>query len=240
MTRDCLRTIGIALLFILLAMLVACTSPGCGMLHQSKAVNTAIKADTASIDKSVKAAQVHIGSADEKVLSATTQPGNPPLTVSLLGGAHKDLSAAQKDLSPVAPALKSVEKKADEQAQITDKAIKQRDAERDHWIGYKGRVLLWSLAGLLPLLAIVLFIIRTNGGGPILLALGEVAGNCLSFAWAFIRAIPFFLVHLFTLGSLKLADLTNKHYEQQQTSVSQVAQEARKGVAPLTGNDLLD
>jgi hypothetical protein len=160
-----------------------------------------------------------IVSADQKVTAATTQPGNPAPTVALLSGAHRDLGKASNALIPIAPAAANISQDSTKAAEVTAGVVKKLDAERDHWVGYKGRVVLWSLAGFALALGVVVFIAKTAGGGPIIAAISEVIVTIAKAIYTYvIRPTAVFFYHLFTLGLGAFANKVNKHYDQQQVA----------------------
>jgi hypothetical protein len=198
----------------LLLNLIGCTSAG----KQANAISQNIHGQTAEIVKNVNAAQTNIESADQKVLAATTQPSNPPATVDLLQGAHEDLTNAKSDLEPIVPATVAIDKKATEAAVLTNKVEKKLEAERASFFSYKQRWILGILAVLAPIAGVLIFIVKTNGGGPILAAIGSLIGPVFSLVWGVIKFFLKAVYHVLTFGLAKFADLVNHHYDQQQAA----------------------
>jgi hypothetical protein len=182
-------------------------------------INSDIHATTVTIVHSATQAKQHIADADGKLAAATTQSANPPATTELVIGARGDLALAQQSLAPIASAAAHIEKKSDEAAAVTKKAVDETNKVKSGW-GYRVQrfvhLTFWTLVIAAPILAVGVFAIRTNGGGPLTAALGEIAGNIIRAAWAVVKFVGRALFHLVTLGAGKLADITNKHYDQQQ------------------------
>jgi hypothetical protein len=200
--------LGLILLFVAIAaMLFGCEDAK----HQANKIDGAIHAQTSTIGRAARDAQGHIANADASVVAAT---------VDLLSGAHSELGAASKSLQTISPAAAAIDRHADRAAQLTAKVQTKLDSERDHWLGYKARVTLWTFAILSPVLFVLVFIVKTNGGGPILSAIGEIIGNAIGFVWRGIVFIAKLIFHLLTLGSSKVADITNKHYDLQHSAPS--------------------
>lgn len=219
------RFISSLLVLVALAFFTGCASSK----SQADKLNQAIHDKTEQIVQSATDASGHVADADQKLADAMGVEGNPTETIELMTGARGDLGSAQQSLAPIIPAAATIDQKSDQAAAVTSKVQDKLDDERNHFVGYKGRVILWSLAGLLPIIAVVLFIIRTNGGGPILAALGQVVGSIIPMLMKGVVALAKFLMHLFTLGSLKLADITNKKYDEQQVTASKLAQDLLVG-----------
>jgi hypothetical protein len=220
-------------LVLTLVGLLTLPSGGCkGHIENAKSINAQVKLKTAEIGKAaavatahVVAADVAVKRADVAVRAAATQPSNPPETVRLLSEAtddHKvalaELPKAVVELKKVAPATQAVAVLSDKAEAVTVKAVEQRDAERDHWVGYKTRQALLKgvigFGGIALVLGVITFIVKTNGATPILMALRQVGGIIVQLALRFLRWLGRITFTLVTLGANKLADITNEKYEQ--------------------------
>jgi hypothetical protein len=212
-TRIAAWVVGLSFLILIFLALTGCKSA----TQQADKLNDNIQKNTVTITKAASDAQADIASADQKVATATTQPGNPVATVTLLNGAHGDLGNAAKHLAPIAPAAANISQDSTKAAAVTAKTEQKLVAERDHWVGYKGRVLLWSLAGFALALGVIVFIAKTAGGGPIIAAISEVVLTVVKAIYAYVlRPIGVFFYHLFTLGLGAFANKVNKKYDEQQ------------------------
>lgn len=196
-------------------MLLGSVLVGCPSIERAaNDINRDIHSETGKIKDAAQSAQTKVAVADANVQAAATQPSNPPETVALLSKAHANLQGASKDLSTITPAANNIEAKSSQAVALTSKVQQKLDEERDHLVGYKGRVILWTLFGLSITAAIAAFIIRTIGLAPIAGAAGEIFGNVFGGLWKNTKSGARFLWHFFTLGAMPAADAVNKHYDQ--------------------------
>ncbi len=220
-----------------LLLSISCLIVGCAGLSLNKKasqINNDIHDKTATITKAATDAEASVDAADQKIVVATTQPGNPVKTTQLLTGAHGDLTKAKTSLAPIVPAAAVIEKKADAAVKVTETATAETEKAKNT-IGYRVgawiKSAFWTILITAFVIALVLgviaFIVRTSGGGPIMQALGEIAGNILTAAWTAIKGIGkkagTIALHTATLGSLKLADKVNQKYDEQQASIAAAA-----------------
>lgn len=172
-----------------------------------------IQQQTAQIANAATSAQAHISSADAHVAAAATQPTNPPKTNELLQGARLEMSAAQVSLATIAPAAAVIDDRSAAAAKLTAVVENKLDAERNHWIGYKGRVTFGILGALSVISFIAILIIRTNGAGPILATLAQI---CAAIYTRIFKPVGIYLFHSFTLFAFPLADRVNANWDKQQ------------------------
>ncbi len=170
---------------------------------------------TEKINVAVDGAQAHIANADKAVQVAATQPANPPVTTKALTTAHSELGAAAISLAPIRPAVSTIQSNAVKAEQVTVKAVDDLKAEQNHWLGGKARKALTiggiAFGSIALVFGILVFIVKTAGGGPIMQAFGMIGGDIIAIFWTYLlKPIGVFIYHVCTLGLAKLADLVNK------------------------------
>jgi hypothetical protein len=190
---------------------------GCANLNKKAArLNADTHKQTAAIKSSTQQAVGYIDSAAGKVRSATTQPGVPAKVTTTLNSAGEDLGKAKQSLAPIPGAVNQINDNSDRQEATTAAAVAETKKVKQSW-GYRiEEFVKFGLPILLVVGAIVAFIIKTNGASPLFAAFGEIAGDVVSALWSGIKFLGTALLHLFTLGSLKLADKVNEHYDAQE------------------------
>lgn len=200
--------------FVLLAaaLLIGCQA---APKQTASALRKSTVDQTEKINVAVDGAQAHIAKADKAVQVASTQPANPPVTAAALTTAHSELGAAAIALTPIRPATATIQVNAVKAEQVTVKAVDALAAEQNHWLGAKARKALTiggiAFGSVALVFGILVFIIKTAGGGPIMQAFGQIGGDIIAIFWTYLlKPIGVFIYHVCTLGLAKLADIVNK------------------------------
>jgi hypothetical protein len=167
---------------------------------QSDGIYTIVKDDNVAVQTHIDSAHSKVTDADHKISAAATQPGNPATTDTLLNGAHTELSDAGDDLNAVKPLLSDVNNQSQKQSDLTKNAETKLAKERDHWIGYKGRVALWSLAGILFVLGAVYLFATFAGAGPLASAVTGVVARGAAGLINLAETVYVAIFHVVTLG----------------------------------------
>jgi hypothetical protein len=160
-----------ALILLTLLTLALIWLNGC----QKKATASDVHQQTAIVTTKLADAHTHLQSMLGALGPYVAAPGQlatplPPPPPAVVAQVKADATAADKDVTDAAGITPKIDAAADK---IETRATKAEDGlakERDHFVGYKGRVLLWSLAGAF-VLAVVLYLIVTDGNGAFLFAI---------------------------------------------------------------------
>lgn len=202
-----------SLLIILAAFFVI----GCS---NTTPVQTAEKVRTDTIIQAERV-QVFVGAAQSRIEEARVgirEVRANPSDLTPLDRADDQLGDAQANLARVAPTTQAIASNANSAHQLTVKESKRADQiqaklddERDNWLGYKARTLLWWVLGGGFLVTFVWTLISPSQLFPVL-------GSAFTTIANLLKTAAVWLFHVATGGGALLAGWINRLWEKKVTT----------------------
>lgn len=196
------------------ALVIACFIFGCA--HQSvdekqkkvEVQHQQVVQAANTVDAETEKAKASNETALIIVNAAATRPTTPPDTRTELTIASGHMEVTQTHLNNIAPQTRGIRTGSENLAETAKGAIKGEDdakkdltKERDHWLGYKSRVLLWSVLGGFIVIVIIAAVLQVAGGGAIITMIGSAIESFLELCGPVLEGIFTWSFHTITLGS---------------------------------------
>jgi hypothetical protein len=212
----------------LAALLAGCAVP---VTKQAADLRDDSISQALAIQSAANGATIHINNADQAVVTATSQPGNPASTQAGLATAHSELGSARVSLAPIATATDKIKSNAVAGYTLTANSEASLQKEKASWFSDRQKHL-----GLIALVIMVLlglaaaaveFFGATTGIKPIFQA-------AIAVVWPFIKNAGLAVYHVGTLGLAWVGREFGKNVSNKAAAAPTTAGSPKTPLPPLT------